>query len=389
MDAPLSLPSSSSPPLRRESIDSLPTHLPTHLPTLEDSLYPLGDIRAYPSSSEEARVRAQRAQDVNALDLCQRSKNIVSQELSRCEDTIAWETGTSQLPVYKTADGEARINYMLFITPGESVKRQDYDNVEEYKRCRGIAIRRDLAKYYRFNLKMMKQKNKLALAAQGAALKLCSALALYPPGARFQSVAEDGRTVTVGQRDLDRLNWVFERLIGEQQYALRARSMQNPFAPQEPLNYLGKHQRVIFSPALCRWIKREEELEAFRAYVSGEDFGVSYTALGMSTMHSMSLVFRSFLCKRVSSYIVNENTRYRYETTGSMRTMLSSPEYIDVLRLAGYVRGLIASPSTGEHRDFLAHDDPDSGDEFAETAAYIQEYSDYVISERRARKRVK
>ena len=103
----------------------------------------------------------------------------------------------------------------------------------------------------------------------------------------------------------------------------------------------------------------------------------------------MCLVFRSFLCKRVSSYIVNENTRYRYETTGSMRTMLSSPEYIDVLRLAGYVRGLIASPSTGEHRDFLAHDDPDSGDEFAETAAYIQEYSDYVISERRARKRVK
>lgn len=354
---------------------------------LEETLSSLGDIRAYPSSTREAIARAERAKQADTMNLCQRGKTIISHELSRCQDTIAWETGTSCLPTYETSTGQARVNYMLFITPGESVRRQDYDNAEEYRRHKGTAIRRDLARYYRFDVKMMKQKNKLALSVQRAALKLCSALAAYPPRARFKGLTEDGRIVIVGQRELDMLNWVFERLIAEQEYALRARSMWNPFAPQEPLNYMGKYQRVIFSPQLRRWIKHEEELEGFRQYVSGEDFDVSYTALGMSTIHSMYLIFRSFLCGRVSSYLLNERARYRYETTSKMRALLASPEYIDVLLLTGYVKGMIVAPSTGEQSDFLAHDDPDGGDEFAETIAYIQEYSDYITSERRARKR--
>lgn len=376
----------------RESIDSLPSNdFPVDsledLPSLEP-LYSLGDIRAYPLSTSEALNRAQRARQISALDLCQRGKSILSQELARCEDTLAWDTGKSRLPTYTASDGKEYTNYMSYITPGEYVLRKDYDNVEEYKRHHAIAVRRDIAKYYRFSPAMMRHKNSIIICIQKAARKLCSILASYPPGARFRLEIEGDRVVMIGQLDLDRLNWAFERLVREQEYALRARSMRNPFAPQEPLNYLGKHQRVVFNSTLCRWIKREEELEAFRTYIAGEDFGVSYTALGMSTMYSMCLIFRSFLCRHVSPYKIDDHTRYRYETTEKMRAILNSPEYIDVLRLTGYVRGMISPAATDDQEDFLAHDDPDEGEEFAETIAYIQEYSDYVMSERRARKKV-
>ena len=351
---------------------------------LEGSLGTLGDIRAYPTHTADAVQRAERARQVDIASIGRRANNIVFQELCRCEDIIAWEDGVSQLPRCRVIGSDVlHTNYMLFITPGESVKRADYSTAEEYKRHRRITVQRDLAKYYRFNLTMVRQKNKLAIAIQCATRKLHAALCMYP-GARFQCVHDDGRVLCVGHRELNAMTRAFELMISEHIYAMRARGIRNPFAPQEPENYLGKHQRLAFSPQVCRWMKQERHLERFRHYIAGEDFGVSYMARGMSTLHSMCLVFRVVLGSRVQAYHSSPGDRvlHRYETTADMRELLSAPEYIGVLQLTGYVRKTAMSHGvTSEQRDFLSHDD--DGEDFAELLAYVQEFADHAVEERR------
>src|SRR5437868_7410656 len=168
----------------------------------------LGDIYSYPDTVQNATKRLKKAiKMINDPVLIDEDREILQREIQKNKDVIEWKNGYSNL---KDSANDKDIsssmnllfslnsrgeNYFRFIVPGESVKRLTLEQQQEIGRKytereylfdKKDQIRIDLARHYRYNDRMMREKIKIYQQMNKAVINLKKLFTEYGKDVMFK-----------------------------------------------------------------------------------------------------------------------------------------------------------------------------------------------------------
>ena len=343
-----------------------------------EKLKELGDIYSYPTSTSEAIERLKAASELyNSDELVEPDRAIVGIEIQKNRDVIEWSKGYCNLRDYPNEEE----NYFRFIIPGSSVRRltlkeqqnsREYTE-REYRFDKKDQKRIDLARNYRYNLRMFKEKQRIYLQMLKAEQRVSTYFDTYGKAAKFKYKGN-----VIDYHGLEVLRRAIQRFIVEFVYIQQAKSMRTPFGSTYPNNFRGIHKRIILQQNVKTWIQSEARLDRLLDNIDSGD--KSFLLRGMTTYHALDTLFRISLYGET----VRIDKESFYNTTPTMQELLGFPEQVGVLRITKYIRRLLLSLEEiqeldSQHRGFLMglYEDlvGDSG-AFLDEISAIQFYAD-------------